>query len=294
MPGLMRIRVWDVEHGCCVMLHHVTKVGLNQESAGRLAMIDSGSSADFKPSTFIRSLGRDRLDYLFITNADQDHMADLKGLEDAGIAVDTLIRNPSYTGEQIRQIKRISGPLSNDAAWYANACENFSGGLPEVPFDQGMGGITFRSFWNSYGPHPGQFTDTNNLSLVVFIKYANFKLLFPGDLEKDGWLALLQRADFRAELSGTDVLMASHHGRQSGYCEDIFKYFTPSCVVISDKPIMHATQQMVPDYRAVVRTQGVRVRTTMKDRHVLTTRRDGWIQFDADDQNYTIDTEYGG
>lgn len=57
---------------------------------------------------------------------------------------------------------------------------------------------------------------------------------------------------------------------------------------------MHSTQETVPDYRAVVRDQGVRVRTTMKDRHVLTTRRDGWIQFIVDDNNYIIDTEYNG
>ncbi len=252
-------------------------------------MIDSGSSVDFQPSQYIRSLGRDTLDYLFITNADQDHMSDLKGLADAGINVATLIRNPSYTGNELRNIKLVSGPLTNDALWYIQACGDYSE-QPAVQFDDGMGGITCKSFWN---PYP-QFMDTNNLSLVVFIKYSNFKILFPGDLEKDGWRALLQRQDFRSELIGTDVLMASHHGRESGYCEDIFNYFTPSCVVISDKAIMHETQQTVPDYRKVIRKEGVRVRTTMKDRHVLTTRRDGWIVFDVDDQNYTIDTEYMG
>jgi beta-lactamase superfamily II metal-dependent hydrolase len=290
MLGFMRIVVWDVEHGCCVMVQHITKNGLGQEVGGRLAMIDSGSSADFQPSMCIKSLGRTTLDYLLITNADQDHMSDLKGLEDAGIKVTTLVRNPSYSGDQLRQIKLVGGSLTNDAAWYVKACEHYSGGQPDMPFDVGMGGITYKLFWNSYP----QFKDTNNLSLVVFIKYANFKMLFPGDLEKDGWRALLQRADFRSELAGIDVLMASHHGRESGYCEDIFKFFTPSCVVISDKPIMHATQQMVPDYRKVIRAQGVRVRTTMKDRHVLTTRRDGWIAFDVDNQNYTVDTECKG
>lgn len=292
MPGFMRIRVWDVEHGCCAMVQHVTKFNINQEVGGRLAMIDSGSSGDFKPSAYIKGLGRNRLDYLFITNADQDHMSDLKGLEDAGISIDTLIRNPSYTGEQMRQIKQVSGSLTGDATWYSNACESFTGGAPDVPFDAGMNGITCRLFWNRYGWNADEFRDTNNLSLVVFIKYANFKMLFPGDLEKEGWRALLRRPDFRAELAGTDVLMASHHGRESGYCEDVFQYFQPSCVVISDKPIVHATQQTVPDYRKVTRANGVRVLATMKNRHVLTTRRDGWIQFDVDDQNYFIDTEY--
>ncbi len=294
MAGFMRIRVEDVEHGCCVMLQHVIRSGLGQEQGGRLAMIDSGSSADFKPSTSIKRLGRNVLDYLFITNADQDHMSDLKGLEDAGIYVDTLIPNPTYTNDQMWAIKRAGGPLTNDAQWYVNACGTYTGGPPVVPFDQGMGGITYNSFWNSYGTGPGQFTDTNNLSLVVFIKYGNFKMLFPGDMERAGWLELLKRGDFRAELAGTNVLMAPHHGRYNGYCEEIFAYFTPSCVVISDKAKEHETQETVPDYRKVITANGVKVRTTMKDRHVLTTRRDGHIVFDVDGTHYTIDTEYRG
>jgi len=38
--GSLRLRIWDVEHGACAMLHHVQN-GI----AGRLAMIDSGNSA---------------------------------------------------------------------------------------------------------------------------------------------------------------------------------------------------------------------------------------------------------
>ncbi len=282
LQGEMRLRIWDVQHGACAMLcHHLNGY------AGRLAMIDSGCTDSWHPSQCIKhEIGRDVLDYLFITNADQDHMSDLRGLQDGGVHVDTLIRNPSYSGQQMRGIKLLGGRLSRDAEWYVNACDSYN--MPcDVPFNSGMGGIQASRFWN---PYP-TFTKTNDLSLVIFIKYGGFKILFPGDLEKPGWQALLQRADFRDELYGTDILVASHHGRENGYCEDIFNYFTPSAVVISDKPIQHTTQETVPDYRRVVRDQGVRVRTTMKDRHVLTTRRDGWIQFNVTNYRYTIDTE---
>lgn len=285
LQGEMILRVWDVEHGACAMVQHAMG-----QQGGKLAMIDSGSTDDWRPSNYICGhLGRSTLDYLFITNADQDHMSDLQGLWNAGITIPVMYRNPSYTGEQMRQIKRQSGLLSADAERYVSACSSFSVPVSE-PFDLHMGGITATTFWN---PYP-TFMDTNNLSLVVFIKYSNFKILFPGDLEKAGWRALLQRPDFCAELRGTDVLVASHHGRESGYCADIFNYFTPSVVVISDKPIEHETQQTVPDYRRIVRRQGVRVSTTMKDRHVLTTRRDGWIQFNVANDSYTITTEYMG
>lgn len=285
LQGEMLLRVWDVEHGACAMLHH----HLNGY-AGRLAMIDSGSTADWRPSTYIKNtLGRNRLDYLLITNADQDHMSDLQGLWGANIDVPVWFHNPSPTAADWQRMKMVGGPLTDDAKRFITNCDTFSG-YPAEPFDQHMGGITCTTFFNSYP----QFTNTNDLSLVVFIKYAGFKILFPGDLEKAGWRALLQRPDFRAELSGTNILVASHHGRENGYCPEVFNYFTPDAVVISDKPIEHETQKMVPDYRRVVRDQGVRVRTTMKDRHVLTTRRDGWIQFTVNNDNYFIDTEHQG
>lgn len=254
-------------------------------------MIDSGCTSQWRPSSFIRyDLNRTVLDYLFITNADQDHMADLKGLAQEGVIVDTFFRNRSYTDQEIYDIKANSGPVSADAEWYVRACSSFN--IPtQLPFDAHMGGITAKCFYNRYP----LFDDTNNLSLVVFIEFAGFKILFPGDLEGPGWQALLKQADFRNELTNTDVLVASHHGRFSGFCEDAFNYFTPSAVVISDKPIIHDTQRTVPDYRRVVAEQGVMVRTTNKRRHVLTTRRDGWIQFRVDGNGqYFIDTECTG
>lgn len=254
-------------------------------------MIDSGDSGTWSPSAYIRYvLGRTTLDYLFITNADQDHMSDLRGLERAGVTVDTLIRNTSYTGAAMRAIKLGGGPLTGDAEWYVGACDSYS--VPtQAPFNQCMNGITYEVFSN---PFP-RFTDTNNLSLVVFIRYAGTTFLFPGDLERDGWLALLQRPDFRVRLGDVGVLMASHHGRENGFCQEVFDHCWPHAVVISDKPIVHDTQRTVPDYRAVVRDSGVIVRTTGKRRHVLTTRRDGWIQFEVDDNGVCfIDTECQG
>jgi len=285
LQGEMRLRIWDVQHGACAMMQHV----LNGYG-GRLAMIDSGSGEDFQPSAFIKNgLGRSVLDYLFITNADQDHMSDLRQLSEAGIYVDTLYRNPSYSGQEMKAIKAEGGPLTRDAQWYVSACDTYSSPT-DTPFNLHMGGIQMSVFWN---PYPW-FTKTNDLSLVVFIKYAGFKIIFPGDLEKAGWKALLARPDFCWELRDTNILVASHHGRFNGYCEDVFNHFTPDAVVISDKPIVHDTQLTVPDYRRVVREGGVKVRTTGKNRHVLTTRRDGTIQFTVENDQYFIDTEYFG
>lgn len=287
MPqGEMILRIWDVEHGACAMLHH-----LQNGMAGRLAMIDSGHKATWRPSTYIRNgLGRTHLDYLFITNADQDHMSDLQGLWDANISVGTLFTNRTYTADQIQRIKLESGPLTRDAARYVSLCKTFTHPVTE-PFNDYMGGIACYNFFNSYP----SFTDTNNLSLVIFLEFAGFKILFPGDLEKAGWRALLTDPSFCRHLRDTDILVASHHGRENGFCDEVFEHFTPRAAVVSDKAKVHQTQETVPDYRRVVSDQGVPVSTTMKRRHVLTTRRDGWIQFRIDSQgSFTIETEKQG
>lgn len=290
MTQFIRIVIWDVEHGACAMMQPFA-VGLDGSlHGGRLAMIDSGDRSDWSPSAYIRNaLGRTHIDYLFITNADQDHMSDLRGLHDAGITVGALFRNPSYTADQYRRIKLASGPLTRDAQWYADALGDFCHPVSQ-PFDQFMGGITVKTFWNTYPI----FTDSNNLSLAAFFKYGDFSILFPGDLEKDGWRNLLFLPDFRSELGTLNVLVASHHGRENGFSDEVFKYCFPQAIVISDKPIQHDTQLTVPDYRNVVLNTGVLVKTTGKKRHVLTTRRDGWIQFDVYADRFHIETEWHG
>lgn len=288
LQGEMVLRVWDVEHGACAMLHHT----LNGK-AGRLAMIDSGDTSDWNPSTFIKDyMRRDQLDYLFITNADQDHMSDLQGLWDKGIKVKTLTRNPHPPADELRKIKAAGG-LSKDIERFLNIHATYNSPVTE-PFNEYMGGIKKKTFFNKFP----EFTDTNNLSCVVFIEFAGFKILFPGDLEEAGWQALLKRDDFKNELMGVTVLVASHHGRENGYCEDVFDYCQPRVVVMSDKSIVHSTQGMTQTYRQRVIDNwpdGVLVATTNKRRHVLTTRNDGWIQFVVDGEgNFTITTEYNG
>jgi beta-lactamase superfamily II metal-dependent hydrolase len=47
--------------------------------------------------------------------------------------------------------------------------------------------------------------------------------MFCGDMEKAGFQNMLNtNASFRAAVSQVHVLMASHHGRQNGVCEEMF------------------------------------------------------------------------
>ena len=288
----MILTIRDVQHGACAMLTHRSVSG----AEGRLAMIDSGHNHDtgWKPSAYIKYyMKRSVLDYLFVTNADQDHISDLNNLWREGISVSTFVRNRSVSQEVMRTIKEAGGELTEDIKRYLDLHARYIHPV-DAPFDQSMGGITAKTFWNS----PPRFYDANNLSMVVFFRYGAFKILFPGDLEEEGWLALLEQEDFRAELEGTTVLVTSHHGRENGYCDKVFNYCHPRAIVISDKAIVHDTQHTTQTYRQRVIEcwpNGVFVKTTGKLRHVLTTRRDGWIQFVVNDSgDFEIYTESRG
>lgn len=260
MSGDLVIRVFDVEHGACAML------GLPD---GGLAMIDAGhnDTTGWRPSEYIRyTLGYRHLDHLFIQNFDNDHLTDLARLDVHGVDVGILHRNPTHSAAALRNMKADGTTPGIDKA--IEMVSRYTAPVPVPAVAPPTPWVTYAAFWNQWP----WFTDTNDLSLVVFIKYAGFKILFPGDLTKAGWQALLRSPAFRAELYQTDVLVASHHGRQDGFCEEAFQYFTPQLVVMSDGEIKHETQEgMAATYRAKTTDAGVPV-IGQKNRYVMSTR----------------------
>lgn len=277
----MILRIFDVEHGACTML---------AGPSDALAMIDCGhnSTTGWRPSEFLRTeIGRSHLDYLLITNPDQDHLSDLSTLQESGIFVRHLITNCRVSPATLRCIKQQSGPVTADAEALLHMRSTFEPPGSGTPFDQAMGGVTVRSFYHSFP----MFTNTNDLSCVFFVSFGPFKILFPGDLEKPGWKAHLQNPAFVAELRGTTILVASHHGRENGYCEEAFQFLRPQAVVMSDKSIVHDTQEMVPEYRRKICGEGIRITNDPERRHVLTTRCDGDIIFQVEDNgDYLVTT----
>ena len=122
-----------------------------------------------------------------------------------------------------------------------------------------------------YNDYPA-FDDTNNLSLVLFLHYPGLSIVFPGDLEKAGWKTLLQQPVFRQHLAKVNIFVASHHGRESGYANEVFQFCNPEVVIISDESKQFETQET--NYAQHAR--GITWNQT-ETRRVLTTRNDGML-----------------
>src|SRR5579885_718589 len=256
---MLTFTLFDVGHGFCAYA-----VGPN----GTNTLFDCGSDDEggFRPSQHFPSIGVRTINRMVVSNFDSDHVSDLDDFQRV-VNIETFHRNRSISPEQLRTLKMQAGPLS---AGMQTALRMHTDWIHPAPVPTDYAGVELLTFCNSYPA----FTDTNNLSVVSFLKYAGMSIVVPGDLEAPGWKELLTHEAFRRELSQVTIFVASHHGRTTGYCEDVFKYCTPKLVLISDKEVIYDTQKH--DYGKHAR--GVTWNNNPQNkRYVLTTRSDGPI-----------------
>jgi beta-lactamase superfamily II metal-dependent hydrolase len=263
------LQIFDVEHGACALL--------TCDNGNRL-MIDCGHNATmpWRPGQHLARLGVTKLDMLMITNYDEDHVSGLRDLE-VNVRVDWLVRNTSVSGSTLLSLKSDTGAGSN--------IKHLASRIPAFVPSQNPRPVFPGVTWNVYNNVFPEFDDENNLSMAVELTINGVKFLFPGDLERKGWLHLLVKNEvFRSAVNATDVLVASHHGRDNGVCEEIFDILgcSPKIVVISDDCHQYDTQKTVQFYGS--KAQGVKFGN--KTRWVLTTRCDGEIQFDFSGRPY--------
>jgi hypothetical protein len=95
-------------------------------------------------------------------------------------------------------------------------------------------------------------------------------------MEKAGWLQLLRSPAFIQELYDVNLFVASHHGRENGYCEEVLNLCPQiRAIIISDKKMGYQTQETVDRYRRYANGFLYGADT----RRVLTTRRDSSMLF---------------
>ena len=141
---------------------------------------------------------------------------------------------------------------------------------------------------NSFSQSESGTSNLNNYSIVAVIKYANEKIIIPGDIEDAGWKVLLERGDFQQAIKDTTIFVASHHGREAGFYSDLFDYFKPDVVIVSDGRFSDTS--VTDRYRYYAYGVEVKSRSTeeSKKRYVLTTRNDGVIYLRIDDSGKEI------
>lgn len=266
MKPEMIIEIFDVEHGSCAVV---------TSPEGKRLMIDCGHNParPWRPS--VHYYGQ-QIEQLVIGNYDEDHVSDLEDLM-KNVSISFILRNSSVNASDLSRLKAENGMGSGieRLRTWMKAVEGKSGGIPD------LGTMLHTYFYNYY---PTDFDDENNLSVVSFIEWSGFRIVFPGDMEGPGWKTLLTRRDFADKLKHVNVFVASHHGRKTGYCDEVFDICNPQIVVMSDRDRVFDSQDTVSWYAN--RCQGMNYYG--RQRSVFTTRNDGNIRIDVSPASWTI------
>jgi len=275
--GILDIIIFDVELGQCIFFYP-----RNNPEYG--LMVDCGDTPEFNPVDILLAWGliystdgKFILGNLTLTNYDEDHFSGLPHLrEKIGISTTNLPKNISSTElidikedltESLEQVIHLKDTYTEPAPYH----------LP--PYEK-------KCFFLNQSDFPGEEINTNKLSQVVFVKYNGFTTCIPGDVTVSAWKKLLLKDGFCEWLKKTNLFIASHHGREDGYCKEIFSYCCPECIIFSDKDIIHDTQEgMVSCYTQHISGDGIVFNGKTEDkRKVLTTRNDGniWIRVEEE------------
>lgn len=253
----MEVHIFDVEHGGCAAV--ITP-------SGRLMLIDAGhnDTTGWRPSQWVAAR-RQPIACQVITNFDEDHVTDLPNVCRA-VPIETWVMNWRVTSEWVRREKAEKGGMGPGVARAVDTLAAIRD-TPGVTTDWGAG-CDVRWFF-----HPLTATaDENYLSVVTFIHCGGIRIVFGGDLTAQGWRDFLVDPTFVAYLRATNIFVASHHGREDGYCPEVFAYCRPEVVIASDKSVEYETQ--VVDYGQ--HASGITWNGTDR-RYYLTTRKDGTL-----------------
>jgi beta-lactamase superfamily II metal-dependent hydrolase len=257
---------WDVQHGHALYVKTATRHIVFDLGRGSYKRSDK----EFSPLSHIKNkYGVKQLDAVVITHPHSDHLDDIVNFNDLNPKV--LVHPKHLEEEEIRKGNATTDKQCIDE--YLDINKRYVYPVYDDPFNPANnGGVTFQVF----RPTKSSQSNLNNHSIVTVISCGSFKALIPGDNENPSWNELLDDDTFRAAIKNTSILLAPHHGRESGYSEALFEHISPYLTIISDGP---ETDTSARD-RYSRKSKGWRVYSRngeSKERKCLTTRNDGVI-----------------
>ena len=265
----LEIVFWDVEHGSSTYIktpngkHIVCDLGVGSYES---------NDETFSPLLHLKNkYNVKQLDLVIITHPHKDHIDDIMNFEQLYPKVLWCPRQ--LTREDVmKDIREEDKPLFDkyfelrDKYSYPLASEN-------DPSKSGnLGGVTLQSFF----PTDCDKANINNYSIVTVLTYAQSKVIITGDNELPSWNELLAQGNFATAVKNADILLAPHHGRDSGFCKDLFEHFSPYLTIISDGRFCDTSA--TGRYYNLTKGWNVHYRNgSTEERKCLTTRSDGYI-----------------
>jgi len=229
MNNQVEMVFWDVQHG------HATYI---KSPNGRHIVIDLGTgqysskNSAFSPLKHLQyKYGVNQLDCVIITHPHLDHIDDIMQFD--SLYPKTLWRPVSISNYDV--MKNIK-PNDNNKDKFNKYCEINDrynepvSTIDNLDYPNTWGGLQATNF-QAYNCNPDNF---NNFSRITIFEYEGIKVIIPGDNESESFEELLNSNYFITKISNADILLAPHHGRESGYNTVFVNSVKPKLTIVSD------------------------------------------------------------
>jgi hypothetical protein len=241
MAKQLECTIFNVEHGFCAFIKSPNDYGL---------MIDCGNRQFFSPIKWVRNhynLNHGNIEYfegrriaeLIISHLHADHFSDVGSFyfnkKDKPKHLFRDKESLKFIDQKIREEKdaRRRKVLSQFKKFQSNYDQDITN---EVNWGFDFSDVRRISYADAENISSDRDKIINNRSYIVGIEYAGKKILFPGDIEKEGWEKAFGYKSIREILAGTDFFVTSHHGHANGCHPDILRYTgNPSIYIVSAK-----------------------------------------------------------
>jgi len=270
-----RIWVFDVEHGFAAFM---------RVPSGATMMIDCGRADDFSPALYIREYELNQFEQqagypitkLVVTHPHDDHIEDIATV--IKYLQPNVIKRRRYDWEEVES--ESGGDYENLRKWAA-----FQAGYTKTadPIDWGGLDITHWGLSIEQAKELDEAKFINNSSIITIVDANGYKIVFPGDIEKDGWQELLGRdQDLCVALEGANIFVTSHHGHSSGYAPEVYDVMGKPDLNLSS--IHHGDLDVEKAYSSPDRARGVTWQG--EPRYHFTTRKDGTMLLEIDQNGH--------
>jgi beta-lactamase superfamily II metal-dependent hydrolase len=283
MSSQVEMVFWDVQHGHSTYIkspnnrHIVIDLGIGDYS---------GNDSVFSPLKYLKyNYHVNQLDLVIVTHPHLDHIDDISNFE---LLNPKVFRRP----KQITNREVMEGVRPQDKVKYEKYCEindrysiPVGGGTndPDNPDNpENFGDMKIMSFTPSTCLHD----NFNNHSIVTVVEFADIKVVIPGDNQKSSYDELMLQDSFKTAIKDADILLAPHHGRESGYDNDFVSLVNPRLTIVSDGRFCDTSA----NGRYSQKSRGWLVHKgngTSTQRKCLTTNSDGevFLKFGYDSKN---------
>lgn len=204
----LKITFIDVGQGDCILI---------ETPKGKRVLIDGGKSEKSILYEYLLKNQITNINLVCITHIHDDHIGGILNIVENIKIGSIVIGTKQYSSEQLEELVKECSEKEISIKEFANG--------KSIPLEENL---LLTSIHPSSKMIFGSHDDINNNSLVCILKYKDFEVLFTGDIEKEGEMVVLNKAQRR----DIDVIKIGHHGSNTSTVSEFIDYYAPEVAVI--------------------------------------------------------------